>query len=47
MGRAVHGVSQFTQSFAQRRPRDRQGRSLRDFDLEHRLFRYPLSFLIL
>jgi hypothetical protein len=44
--RPVHGVSRFTQSFPQRGPRDRQGRSLRDFDLEHRLFRYPLSYLI-
>jgi hypothetical protein len=42
----VHGVSQFTQSFPQRGPRDSHGRSLRDFDLEHRLFRYPLSYLI-
>jgi hypothetical protein len=27
-------------------PRDRSGRSLRDFELQTRLFRYPLSFMI-
>jgi hypothetical protein len=27
-------------------PRDKQGRSLRDFDLQTRLFRYPLSYMI-
>jgi len=42
----VHGVSQFTRTFPQRGPRDSHGLSLRDFDLEHRLFRYPLSYLI-
>jgi hypothetical protein len=42
----VHGVSTFTQTFPQRGPRDRQGRSLRDFDLQTRLFRYPLSYMI-
>jgi len=26
--------------------RDAQGRSLRDFDLTRRLFRYPLSYLV-
>jgi hypothetical protein len=42
----VEGVSTFTRTWAQRGPRDRQGRSLRDFDLQTRLFRYPLSYLI-
>ena len=42
----VVGVSTFTKTFAARGPRDRQGRSLRDFDLEHRLFRYPLSYMV-
>jgi len=42
----VTGVSTFTKTFAQRGPRDRQGRSLRDFDLRTRLFRYPLSYMI-
>jgi hypothetical protein len=42
----VEGVSSFTGTFPKRGPRDRQGRSLRDFDLKTRLFRYPLSFMI-
>jgi hypothetical protein len=42
----VAGVSTFTKTFAERGPRDPQGRSLRDFDLQKRLFRYPLSYLI-
>ena len=40
------GVSSFTKTFAARGPRDKQGRSLRDFDLKTRLFRYPLSYMI-
>jgi hypothetical protein len=43
---AVEGVSTFTKTFPQRGPRDRQGRSLRDFDLHGRLFRYPLSYMV-
>ncbi|HEY1240909.1 MAG TPA: hypothetical protein VGF16_10145 [Bryobacteraceae bacterium] len=42
----VAGVSSFAKSFAERGPRDKQGRSLRDFDLKTRLFRYPLSYMI-
>jgi hypothetical protein len=42
----VAGVSTFTKTFAARGPRDKQGRSLRDFDLQKRLFRYPLSYMI-
>ncbi|HYR86579.1 MAG TPA: hypothetical protein VE422_21005 [Terriglobia bacterium] len=42
----VKGVSTFTQTFPQRGPRDKQGRSLRDFDLQKRLFRHPLSYMI-
>jgi hypothetical protein len=42
----VQGTSAFTKVFAAAGPRDRNGRSLRDFDLERRLFRYPLSYLI-
>jgi hypothetical protein len=42
----IQGVSTFTQTFPKRGPRDRQGRSLRDLDLQTRLFRYPLSYLI-
>lgn len=42
----ITGVSTFTRTFPARGPRDRQGRSLRDFDLKTRLFRYPLSYMI-
>jgi hypothetical protein len=42
----IEGTSTFTSDFAQRGPRDRQGRSLREFDLRRRMFRYPLSYLI-
>lgn len=42
----VAGVSTFTKTFVERGPRDHQGRSLRDFDLKTRLFRYPLSYMI-
>jgi hypothetical protein len=42
----VKGVSKFSKTFAARGPRDPQGRSLRDFDLQKRLFRYPLSYMI-
>lgn len=42
----IEGVSSFTQTFPQRGPRDSKGRSLRDFDLKTRLFRYPLSYMV-
>ncbi|HLI82854.1 MAG TPA: hypothetical protein VKV17_03000 [Bryobacteraceae bacterium] len=42
----VTGVSSFSKTFPQRGPRDSKGRSLRDFDLQTRLFRYPLSYMI-
>jgi hypothetical protein len=42
----VEGVSSFTRTFAERGPRDRKGRALRDFDLRTRLFRYPLSYMV-
>lgn len=42
----VKGVSTFTKTFPERGPRDHRGRSLRDFDLQHRLFRYPVSYMI-
>jgi hypothetical protein len=42
----VEGVSSFTESFSKRGPYDRHGRSLREFDLNTRLFRYPVSFMI-
>jgi hypothetical protein len=42
----VEGVSSFTKTFPDRGPRDAKGRSLRDFDLQTRLFKYPLSYVI-
>ncbi len=42
----VRGVSTFTATFAARGPRDREGRSLREFDLTTRLFRHRLSYMI-
>ena len=42
----VVGVSTFTKTFPQRGPRDKKGRSLRDFDLKTRMFKYPLSYMI-
>lgn len=43
---AVCGSSTFASDFCTRGKRDRQGRSLREFDLQTRLFRYPCSYLI-
>ena len=40
------GVSTFATTFPARGPHDRLGRSLRDFDLTTRLFRFPLSYMI-
>lgn len=42
----VRGTSGFAAWFEQQGPRDAQGRSLRDFDLEERLFKYRLSYLV-
>lgn len=42
----IQGVSTFTKTFAARGPRDRKGRSLRDFDMKTRMFQYPLSYMI-
>lgn len=42
----VAGTSKFVEEFSARGPRDTKGRSLRDFDLERRVFRYPCSYLI-
>ncbi len=36
----------FVREFVARGPRDRRGRSLRDLDLQTRMFKYPCSFLI-
>lgn len=45
-GKAIIASSPFAREFAARGPRDSKGRSLRDFDLSTRIFRYPCSYLI-
>jgi hypothetical protein len=42
----LRGTSTFAKEFASRGPKDSKGRSLRDFDLKTRIFRYPCSYLI-
>ncbi len=42
----IKGTSGFAEHFAQQGSRDSQGRSLRDFDLQTRMFKYPCSYLI-
>jgi hypothetical protein len=42
----VKSSSGFTERFAKAGPRDKQGRSLRDFDLRRRLFQFPCSYMI-
>jgi hypothetical protein len=46
LGQPIKGNSSFTKDFEKRGPFDRKGRSLRQFDLNRRMFRYPLSYLI-
>lgn len=42
----IRGTSSFSASFEARGPHDTNGRSLRELDLQERLFRYPLSYLV-
>ncbi len=42
----VKGTSSFAHDFAALGPRDRRGRSLRDLELQSRIFLYPCSYLI-
>src|SRR5205085_9178868 len=42
----VKGNSTFMADFEKRGPFDRKGRSLRQFDLTKRMFKYPLGYLI-
>lgn len=46
LNEAVTGTADFASEFAATGPRDRRGRSLREFDLQARLFRHPCSYLI-
>ncbi len=43
---AVAGTSDFAKEFAARGPFDTKKRSLREFDLTTRMFKYPLSYVI-
>jgi len=45
-GQKIIATSPFARGFSQRGVRDPKGRSLRDFDLSTRVFRYPCSYLI-
>jgi hypothetical protein len=42
----ITGTSDFAEQFQARGPRDSQGRSLRNLDLQRRMFRYPCSYLV-
>ena len=42
----VRGTAGFQEKFAAQGPLDSKGRSLRQFDLERRMMRYPLSYMI-
>ena len=46
LARRVQGSSGFAARFTAQGPRDSKGRTLRDFDLERRLMRYPCSYMI-
>jgi hypothetical protein len=46
LGQPIKGTSGFTADFEKLGPCDHQGRSLRQFDLTRRMFKYPLSYLI-
>jgi hypothetical protein len=42
----VQGTLGFEENFAAQGPNDRKGRSLRQFDLQRRIMRYPCSYMI-
>jgi hypothetical protein len=42
----IRGSDEFARRFSEQGPRDKQGRSLRQFDLQTRLFKHPCSYLI-
>jgi hypothetical protein len=42
----VRGISRFAEVFSAGAPRDRKGRSLRELDLQTRLFKYRCSYMI-
>jgi hypothetical protein len=46
LGSPVRGTSGFQETFASLGPFDRAGRSLRQFDLQRRMMRYPCSYMV-
>lgn len=42
----VKGTNNFARLFTARGPKDSKGRSLRDYDLNKRIFRYPMTYMI-
>ena len=42
----IHGSAAFARTFVTQGPKDKQGRSFREFDLQTRIFKYPCSYLI-
>ena len=46
MTERMRGASGFAERFSAMGPRDKQGRSLRELDLNRRLMKYPCSYLI-
>ncbi|PYQ98122.1 MAG: hypothetical protein DMF96_11925 [Acidobacteria bacterium] len=42
----IQGSTRFAEKFAAQGPRDRKGRSLRQFELKRRLMRYSCSYMI-
>src|SRR5262249_23429527 len=46
LGGRIEGTSGFAEKFAALGPYDSKGRSLRQFDLERRIMRYPCSYMI-
>jgi hypothetical protein len=46
LGDKITGTSDFAAEFASRGPVDAKGRSLRQFDLNRRMFKYPCSYLV-
>jgi hypothetical protein len=42
----ISGTSGYAEQFSALGPHDARGRSLRDFDLERRLFKFPCSYLV-
>jgi hypothetical protein len=43
---SIKGTSGYTEKFTELGPKDQRDRSLRDFDLTTRMFKYPCSYLI-